>query len=68
MYVYKEYKYFLLMQMISVYYVLPILEYKKILQICEAYVFNYKSATTKSQLLYFSYLNKEHSTKVDMQH
>ena len=33
------------------------------LHICEAYAFNYKIVfnATKSQLLYFSYLNKDHS-------
>ena len=48
---------FLRMQMISVYYVPPLLKYKKMLQICEEYAFNYKITfnVTKSQLLYFSY-------------
>ena len=48
--------------MISVYYVLPFLEYNTILRICE-YAFNYKIAfnATKSQLLFFSYLDKDHS-------
>ena len=33
------------------------------LQICEEYAFNYKRTfnATKSQLLYFSYLDKDHS-------
>ena len=33
------------------------------LQICEEYAFNYKITfnATKSQLLYFSYLDKDHS-------
>ena len=36
---------------------------KKMLQICEEYAFNYKITfnATKSQLLYFSYLDKDHS-------
>ena len=50
------------MQMISVYYVLPFLEYI-FLQICEEYAFNYKITVnaTKSLLLYFSYLDKGHN-------
>ena len=56
------------MQMISVYYVLPFLEYKTMVHICEEYAFNYKMTfnATKSQLLYFSYLGKDNSdTKFD---
>ena len=36
---------------------------QKMLQICEEYTFNYKITfnATKSQLLYFSYLDKYHS-------
>ena len=50
------------MQMILVYYVLPFLEYKKCYRYVE-YAFNYKITfnATKSQLLYFSYLDKDHS-------
>ena len=41
----------------------PFWNTKKMLQICEEYAFNYKITfnATKSQLLYFSYLNKDHS-------
>ena len=52
---------FLRMPMISVYYVLPFLEYKKK---CYRYVKSMPLITcnaTKSQLLYLSYLGKDHS-------
>ena len=41
------------MHMISVYCVIPCLEFKKMLQICEEYAFNYKITfnATKRQLL-----------------
>ena len=53
--------------MISVYYVLPFLEYK-MLQICEECAFNYKITfnATKSQLLYFSYLDKDHNDLLNL--
>ena len=43
-------------------------EIQKKLQICEEYAFNYKTTfnTTKSQLLLFSYLDKDHGDLINL--
>ena len=57
-----------LIHMISVYYVLPFLEYKKMLQICEEYAFIHKITfnATKTSLIYIYYLDKDHSDLLNL--
>ena len=50
------------MQM-TVYYVLPFLEYKKMLQICEEYAFNYKITFNAIKILLF---RKDHSDLLNL--
>ena len=57
------------MQMISLSLLCPTLSgIQKMLQICEKYAFNYKITfnATKSQLLYFSYLDKDYSDLLNL--